>query len=263
MLPVLHASLLRRGLARLRYPGNGAMSPKNRVCYFYDSDIGNYYYGQGHPMKPHRIRMAHNLLLNYGLYKKMEIYVRLSRPSAGSAWLLARSLCHSRPQVALEPTSDCACAQRPSPATFEELSKFHSEEYMRFLKTITPDNMGEYSKQMQRCACVLRQIPSQSSPWLQLCNVCLIPCLRLIGHAVAARSQRWRGLPRFRRPLQVLPGKCGGVDWCACPTQTVQSQPSACSPYRLAARPRPRPLAPWVYLPAIFLNSACIEWCRR
>ena len=30
---------------------------------------------QGHPMKPHRIRMAHNLLLNYGLYRKMEIYV--------------------------------------------------------------------------------------------------------------------------------------------------------------------------------------------
>ena len=39
-------------------------------------DIGNYYYGQGHPMKPHRIRMTHNLLLNYGLYRKMEIYVR-------------------------------------------------------------------------------------------------------------------------------------------------------------------------------------------
>lgn len=40
-------------------------------------DIGNYYYGQGHPMKPHRIRMTHNLLLNYGLYRKMEIYVRI------------------------------------------------------------------------------------------------------------------------------------------------------------------------------------------
>lgn len=26
-------------------------------------------------MKPHRIRMAHNLVLNYGLYRKMEIYV--------------------------------------------------------------------------------------------------------------------------------------------------------------------------------------------
>lgn len=28
-------------------------------------------------MKPHRVRMAHNLILNYGLYKKMEIYVSL------------------------------------------------------------------------------------------------------------------------------------------------------------------------------------------
>ena len=26
--------------------------------------------------RPHRIRMAHNLLLSYGLYRKMEIYVR-------------------------------------------------------------------------------------------------------------------------------------------------------------------------------------------
>ena len=53
---------------------------KQKVCYFYDNEIGNYYYGQGHPMKPHRIRMAHNLLLNYGLYKKMEIYVRPALP---------------------------------------------------------------------------------------------------------------------------------------------------------------------------------------
>ena len=40
------------------------------------ADVGNYYYGQGHPMKPHRIRMTHNLLINYGLYQKMQIYVR-------------------------------------------------------------------------------------------------------------------------------------------------------------------------------------------
>ena len=26
-------------------------------------------------MKPHRIRMTHGLIMNYGLYKKMEIYV--------------------------------------------------------------------------------------------------------------------------------------------------------------------------------------------
>jgi hypothetical protein len=47
-----------------------------RVAYFYDSDVGNYAYVAGHPMKPHRIRMAHSLIMNYGLYKKMEIYVR-------------------------------------------------------------------------------------------------------------------------------------------------------------------------------------------
>ena len=53
---------------------NGA-SDKKRVAYFYDSDVGNYAYVAGHPMKPHRIRMAHSLVMNYGLYKKMEIYV--------------------------------------------------------------------------------------------------------------------------------------------------------------------------------------------
>jgi len=47
----------------------------NLLLYIFTGDIGNYYYGQGHPMKPHRIRMTHNLLLNYGLYRKMEIYV--------------------------------------------------------------------------------------------------------------------------------------------------------------------------------------------
>ena len=34
-------------------------------------------------MKPHRIRMTHNLLLNYGLYRKMEIYVSLGHQLCG------------------------------------------------------------------------------------------------------------------------------------------------------------------------------------
>jgi len=86
---------------------------RKRICYYYDSDVGNYYYGQGHPMKPHRIRMAHNLLLNYGLYRKMEIY-------------------------------------RPHKAIFDEMTKYHSDEYIMFLRNIRPDNMSEYNKQMQR-----------------------------------------------------------------------------------------------------------------
>lgn len=53
---------------------NGAKASK-KVAYFYDSDVGNFAYTSGHPMKPHRIRIAHSLILNSGLYKKMEIYV--------------------------------------------------------------------------------------------------------------------------------------------------------------------------------------------
>ena len=63
---------------------NGSSQPK-KVAYFYDSDVGNYAYNAGHPMKPHRIRMAHSLIMNYGLYKKMEIYVR-NRPLTPSAY---------------------------------------------------------------------------------------------------------------------------------------------------------------------------------
>lgn len=53
------------------------VADKKRVAYFYDSDVGNYAYVAGHPMKPHRIRMAHSLVMNYSLYRKMEIYVSL------------------------------------------------------------------------------------------------------------------------------------------------------------------------------------------
>lgn len=51
---------------------------KKTVAYFYDSDVGNYAYPAGHPMKPHRIRLAHALIMNYELYKHLEIYVSLS-----------------------------------------------------------------------------------------------------------------------------------------------------------------------------------------
>jgi len=96
-------------------PASNALgtSTRRKVCYYYDGDIGNYYYGQGHPMKPHRIRMTHNLVLNYGLYRKMEIY-------------------------------------RPHKAAQEDMTKFHSDEYIRFLKNIRPDNINEYNKLMSR-----------------------------------------------------------------------------------------------------------------
>lgn len=58
-------------------PTNGSVRGR-KVAYFYDSDVGNYAYVAGHPMKPHRIRMTHSLVMNYGLYKNMEIYVSIT-----------------------------------------------------------------------------------------------------------------------------------------------------------------------------------------
>ena len=49
-----------------------------RVSYFYDTEVGSFFYGQEHPMKPFRIKMAHQLIVNYGLYRKMSIYVSLN-----------------------------------------------------------------------------------------------------------------------------------------------------------------------------------------
>ncbi|KAI1138134.1 hypothetical protein F5Y05DRAFT_52194 [Hypoxylon sp. FL0543] len=87
----------------------GASSPK-KVAYFYDSDIGNFAYVSGHPMKPHRIRLAHSLIMNYGVYKKMEIY-------------------------------------RAKPATRLEMTQFHTDEYIDFLQRVTPENMDNFQRE--------------------------------------------------------------------------------------------------------------------
>ncbi|ORX91878.1 hypothetical protein K493DRAFT_316901 [Basidiobolus meristosporus CBS 931.73] len=77
---------------------------KERVSYYYDADVGNYTYGPGHPMKPHRMRMTHNLVVNYGLHKKMEIL-------------------------------------RPPRASKSQMTRFHSDEYIDFLQKVTTENM--------------------------------------------------------------------------------------------------------------------------
>lgn len=34
------------------------------------------------------------------------------------------------------------------------MTKYHSDDYIKFLRSIRPDNMSEFSKQMQRCECL-------------------------------------------------------------------------------------------------------------
>lgn len=41
--------------------------------------------------------------------------------------------------------------QRPHKCSSEEMSKYHSDDYIKFLQSIRPDNMSDYTKQMQRC----------------------------------------------------------------------------------------------------------------
>ncbi|KAK3329947.1 histone deacetylase RPD3-like protein [Apodospora peruviana] len=83
---------------------------KKKVAYFYDSDIGNYAYVTGHPMKPHRIRLAHSLVMNYNVYKYLEVY-------------------------------------RAKPAVTAEMTQFHTDEYIEFLQKVTPDNMDSFMRE--------------------------------------------------------------------------------------------------------------------
>ncbi|VDB99310.1 unnamed protein product [Peniophora sp. CBMAI 1063] len=91
-----------------------AGAPYKRVCYFFDSDVGGFHYGPGHPMKPTRIRMCHSLVMNYGLYKKMEIF-------------------------------------RAKPATKREMTQFHSDQYIDFLSKVTPANAHAFHKESYQC----------------------------------------------------------------------------------------------------------------
>ncbi|KAK9007863.1 hypothetical protein V6N11_074778 [Hibiscus sabdariffa] len=92
---------------------SGADGVKRKVCYFYDPEVGNYYYGQGHPMKPHRIRMTHALLAHYGLLQHMQVH-------------------------------------KPFPARDRDLCRFHADDYVNFLRTVTPETQQDQLRQLKR-----------------------------------------------------------------------------------------------------------------
>ncbi|XP_016118837.1 histone deacetylase 3 [Sinocyclocheilus grahami] len=83
----------------------------NRTAYFYDPDVGNFHYGAGHPMKPHRLSLTHSLVLHYGLYKKMMVF-------------------------------------KPYKASQHDMCRFHSEDYIDFLQKVSPNNMQGFTKSL-------------------------------------------------------------------------------------------------------------------
>lgn len=54
------------------------MGSEKVVAYFYDEELGNYSYGDANPMRPHRLRLTHNLVESYGLTRSLLVH----RPKA-------------------------------------------------------------------------------------------------------------------------------------------------------------------------------------
>ncbi|TCD60061.1 hypothetical protein EIP91_010795 [Steccherinum ochraceum] len=77
-----------------------------RVAYYYDPDVGAFTYGLGHPMKPQRMRITHELVSAYGMLDHMQV-LRAKRASA------------------------------------EEMTRFHTDEYIHFLSRVVPETAEE------------------------------------------------------------------------------------------------------------------------
>eukprot|EP00775_Hariotina_reticulata_P005430 gene5430-5663_t len=83
------------------------------VAYYYDEESGNYCYTVNHPWRPHRSKLVHNLVTGYNLEKEMIVH-------------------------------------RPRARTFEEITEFHADDYINFMKQVTPETTQEYMTQLKR-----------------------------------------------------------------------------------------------------------------
>lgn len=90
------------------------MSSK-KVAYFRDKSFGNYYYGPNHLMKPHRVRMTDEIVKSYNLNDKM---------------------------------FDINPNYYPDIVDTVDFTKFHSDEYVDFLKNVSPENSKYLSEQL-------------------------------------------------------------------------------------------------------------------
>lgn len=86
-------------------------------------------------MKPHRLKLTHHLLLTYGLYRKLHVFVSFAWPTP-SPHRCSRQL---------------VLVQKPHRATSAEMTKFHSTDYIEFLSRVSPDTLKTYQSQMTKC----------------------------------------------------------------------------------------------------------------
>ncbi|CAN3356014.1 probable histone deacetylase Hos2p [Diutina catenulata] len=83
------------------YHAEGSKTHKN-VSYHFNPDVSHYHYGALHPMKPFRLMLTDHLVTSYRLYELMDVY-------------------------------------EPRAATRDEMTEFHSGDYIDFLASVVPD----------------------------------------------------------------------------------------------------------------------------
>ena len=90
-------------------PGTISKS-RRRIAYFYEPEVGYFYLSPHHPMKPYRILMTHELVLNYGINNYLTMY-------------------------------------KPHHATRMQLERFHDKDYLDLIYTETEliDQQGSSS----------------------------------------------------------------------------------------------------------------------
>lgn len=150
-------------------PSSSSSNPR-RVAYYYDPDVGNYVYYLGHPMKPHRIRMAHNLIVNYGLADE-ESFDAPEPSGEGSRALNANGglegvdgtpsgmevdgMDPAEKKFELQTLTGsrgrAMQAFRPKRATKLDMTKFHTDEYIDLLEHVNPDNAEVLTGNGTRC----------------------------------------------------------------------------------------------------------------
>jgi histone deacetylase 1/2 len=167
-------------------PSSSSSNPR-RVAYYYDPDVGNYVYYLGHPMKPHRIRMAHNLIVNYGLADE-ESFDAPESSGEGSRSLNANGGMEGvdgtpsgmevdgmdpaekrfEQQTLTGSRGRAMQAFRPKRATKLDMTKFHTDEYIDLLEHVNPDNAEVLTGNGTRCERLCNLHPWRSSLRLQL-----------------------------------------------------------------------------------------------
>jgi len=55
--------------------------------------------------------------------------------------------------------------QRPPLIGADEMTRFHSDDYINFLRTVTPTNMSEFMRELQKCEWGLLSLGKECWPF--------------------------------------------------------------------------------------------------